>query len=122
MGGLKDPTFLISKDEKYSEYRPILGLITTLQQLHGTYITDCKWSALTATIPQSNQAGSAPTNPAKHACTVCGKEDHLANKCPYRGKRNFNSNHRHFLPRVILLLPHLPDPLVCAGIIKHVVH
>jgi hypothetical protein len=55
---LSDPRTL-THDPGYAKLGP-LGIIATLQEAHGTLLTEHDWPALSATLPQSNNA-TAPT-------------------------------------------------------------
>ncbi|KAI2512823.1 hypothetical protein MHU86_1612 [Fragilaria crotonensis] len=82
-------------DMEYHKYGPV-GVISTLQQLHGRLISDHDWPALAAKLPQSNNAavgdkhGSRPSsssggNKEERKCYRC-KGPHLIKDCPLKGK------------------------------------
>ena len=81
---LTDPR-LFASDAKYAKLGP-LAIVATMQATHGTLLSQQRWPALTATLPQSNsstvdgtRATTTPLNGRR--CFRCQGE-HLVRDCP----------------------------------------
>ncbi|KAI2499351.1 hypothetical protein MHU86_15133 [Fragilaria crotonensis] len=84
---LTDPRLFV-KDANHKKYGP-LALIATIQASHGMLLSQQRWPALAASLPQSNNSsvstgGSSGTGPASlngRKCYRC-QGDHLVKDCP----------------------------------------
>ena len=94
-----DPRSLLL-DKDYHQYGPV-GVISTLQQIHGRLLSDHDWPALATQLPESNHAdahsgrgsrpGSSSSGADERKCFRC-KGPHLIKDCPLKKKEKGGSD------------------------------
>jgi hypothetical protein len=87
---LKDPK-LMAGDPKYATLGPI-ALCGFLQEKYGSLVTEKAWPALSASVPEGNNASIDTSNGSERRCFHCLATDHLRDTCPKLGR---NANRRN---------------------------